>query len=516
MQSADAAAGVLYVDKNNPSCSDTAADAGSQAKPYCSIGLAAKVADKGQTVQVASGSYAELVTVGKPGDPGSPVVYQAALGATVTVGSGMANGFKVSNKSNVTIQGFAVSGTTSYGIYVTSGSSNVAISGNSVDHTKGVGVYVSGGANHTVSGNHVSYAGVVSGNSSSYTPGIKLAGVTGGSVSGNTADHNSDAGIQLASGTTGVTVSGNEAFANARSLISPGKRAAPGIDLRGAGNSVVGNYSHDNEDTGVQLYSGGDNNTVANNVLVGGGDHGVDVSHVRNARIVENTVYNNCASGINVEGSEASGNAVWDNVAVDNGNNSRNGVVCYRGTDNTPGKPGNIAISDNARGTTTVDHNNTYQRGGGTQYYWGARNTLAQFRTASGGQAMHDVYGDPRWVDAGGGDFHLTASSPAVGLADPSAPGYLPYDLDGAARDSAPDAGAYEYAGGGPPPTTTTSSSTTTTVAPTTTTVAPRPRPSRRRPLPARRRRPPPRRSPRPRPRSGVGTWSAIPASKRA
>jgi parallel beta-helix repeat protein len=438
------------------------------AAPLCHIQSAAnKALQPGDVVQVAGGSYPETVTPKAPGAAGSPITFIAAPNATVTVGAGQANGFKVSATSWISLQGFTISGTTSYGIYVTSASSNVSVTGNTIDHTKGVGVYVSGGSNNSVSSNHVSFAGVVSGNTSP-TPGIKLAGVSGGSVFGNTADHNSDAGIQLASGTTGVTVSGNETFGNARGLIGL-NRAAPGIDVRGSRNSVVGNDSHDNEDSGVQLYSGGDNATVADNVLIGGGDHGVDASNVMNARIVENTVYNNCASGINVEGNTASGNSVWDNIAVDNGNNSRNGVVCPR---DKAGKPGNIAVSDAAVGTTTVDHNNTYQSAGGTQYYWGARSTLDQFRVKSGGQATHDVYLPPQWVDASGGDFSLTAGSPAIGLADPNAPGYVATDFTGSARDSAPDSGAFEYAGAADPTTTTappTSEPTTTTVAPTTT-----------------------------------------------
>jgi parallel beta-helix repeat protein len=201
------------------------------AAPLCHIQAGAnKALQPGNVVQVAGGSYPELVTPKAPGSAGSPITFTTAPNAAVTVGSGLANGFKVSAMNWITIKGFAVSGTTSYGIYVTGGSSNVVVSGNTLDHTKGVGVYVSGGANTTVTGNHVSYAGVVSGNTSP-TPGIKLASVSGGSVGGNTADHNADAGIQLASGSTSVAVSGNQTFGNARGLIGR-SRAAPGIDVR--------------------------------------------------------------------------------------------------------------------------------------------------------------------------------------------------------------------------------------------------------------------------------------------
>src|SRR6266536_5863405 len=119
VRTASAAGTVLYVDQNNPSCSDTGT--GTSTQPFCTIKPAASLASAGQTVEVASGTYPELVTVGKSGSPGSPIVFTAAPGASVTV-SGMANGFKVSGKSYVNIQDFAVDGTTSYGIVVTSSS----------------------------------------------------------------------------------------------------------------------------------------------------------------------------------------------------------------------------------------------------------------------------------------------------------------------------------------------------------------------------------------------------------
>src|SRR5204863_9054293 len=100
----------------------------------------------------------------------------------VTV-TGGADGFVLSGKSWVTVRGFTVTNTSSYGIYV-SNSSNI-----------------------TLAGNHVSYAGKpVSGQTA---PGIYLTGVTDSTVSGNTADHNTDAGIYLTSGTTRVDVAGN-------------------------------------------------------------------------------------------------------------------------------------------------------------------------------------------------------------------------------------------------------------------------------------------------------------------
>jgi hypothetical protein len=47
------------------------------------------------------------------------------------------------------------------------------------------------------------------------------------------------------------------------------------------------------------------------------------------------------------------------------------------------------------------------------------------------------------WVNPAALDFHLTAGSPAINAGDPA--DHTATDRDGVPRDSAPDAGAYEY-----------------------------------------------------------------------
>src|SRR6266542_2857881 len=263
VRGAAAAAAVLYVDRNNPSCSDTGP--GTSTQPFCTIKPAASQATAGQTVQVASGTYPELVTVSNSGAPGSPIVFSAAPGAGGTV-SGQANGFKLAGKSYVTIQGFTVANTSSYGfyvsssssnvivsgntvsniasngIYVTTLSSNVTVSGNTISNTSNYGLHVDTSSNVTVSGNDVSFAGQRAVDLIKY--GIKLTDTTNSLVSGNVSHDNSNDGIFLDATTTGVRVTGNEAFGNARGY----SRAAPGIDVRGYNNTVDRNISHDNED----------------------------------------------------------------------------------------------------------------------------------------------------------------------------------------------------------------------------------------------------------------------------
>src|SRR6266508_3199459 len=256
VRGAAAAAAVLYVDRNNPSCSDTGP--GTSTQPFCTIKPAASQATAGQTVQVASGTYPELVTVSNSGAPGSPIVFSAAPGASVTV-SGQANGFKLAGKSYVTIQGFTVANTSSYGFYVSSSSSNVIVSGNTVSNIASNGIYVTTlSSNVTVSGNTVSgvqsHAIYVSPSSSNVTVNDnQVSGITGYgfwansssgvTVSGNTISNTSNYGLHVDT-SSNVTVSGNDvSFAGQRAV----DLIKYGIKLTDTTNSLVsGNVSHDN------------------------------------------------------------------------------------------------------------------------------------------------------------------------------------------------------------------------------------------------------------------------------
>src|SRR6266511_3676172 len=356
-QPAGAVASVLYVDNNNPSCSD--GGSGTSSVPFCTIGKGASVAAAGQTVQVASGTYSELVTVGHSGSAGSPIVLTAAAGASVTV-TGMANGFKVSGKSYITIHGFTVRNTSSYGIYVTGGSSNVTVSGDTVRDTTSYGIHVKDSANVHVSGNDVSGAGQqVSG----YTKyGVKFANSTSSLVSGNVSHDNSEAGVFL-------------------------------------DNTSDRNVSHDNEDSGLQFYSGSHDNLVVDNLSYSNGDHGIDDLNSTGQRIISNTVYKNVTAGINVEGTSP-GATIENNLAVDNGINS-------------PRTKGNIRVDSNSTSRTTVDFNLVYLSvSGQVMYVWGSTkySSLATFQAATG-QEAHGVQADPQWVSAGSGNFHLGSGS---------------------------------------------------------------------------------------------------------
>ena len=428
--SAHAAATTFYV--GGPGCSP--GGPGSPTQPYCTINEAAAVAMAGDTVLVAGGTYTEKVTVPRSGTAGNPIVFRPASSVPVTV-TGAANGFFVSGRSYVTIQGFAVTATTSFGIYLNN-SSNIVIANNTVTNS-----------------GHASQG--------STAAGIELAAVTASTVSGNTSDHNSDHGIFLNSSSSGNLISYNEASFNAEQW----QRNANGINVTGPNNSIIGNVTHDNEDSGLQFYPGGNNGLAALNVTYNNGDHGIDDLNVTGGRLVGNTVYHNCTSGINVEGT--GGNyTVENNVAVDNGvflvhPTPINYTILHDCQDR---RDGDIAIWDSAPPTTTIDNNLVYLSTGTKLYAFGSTYmSLADVRNATG-QEQHRHPGRPNFANASAGNFQLTEGSPAIDAANSGVSGEQPNDIRGVARSddllvpnngTGPelfdDIGAYEFVSSGSP-----------------------------------------------------------------
>jgi parallel beta-helix repeat protein len=415
-----AASGVLYVDRENPSCSD--AGTGLLTEPFCTIGAAAGKVQAGQTVQVATGTYPEMVTMVTSGTSAEPISFTTAPSATVTV-SGQTSGFVISGKSWISVTGFRVTNTTSYGIRVENS------------------------AHITLEQNRVSFSGTpVSG---STRAGIRLDNVTDSVVAENTADHNTDFGIALINGSTGNDVRDNHAFENARQFA----RAASGIRLTSApGNTVHGNVTHHNEDSGIEAYAGSNNTLFYNNVTYDNGDHGIDNNNVTGQRIVANTVYRNVTAGINVEGG-SSGATIRNNISVDNGINS-------------PRTRSNIRVdSASTSGTTMNDDLVHLTAPNQVLLIWNSTSysTLAAFQAATN-QEGRGIQAAPMWINPSAGNFHLTGGSPAIDSANSGASGQPATDANGNGRVDDPatpntgvgprsydDRGAYEFQSGPPP-----------------------------------------------------------------
>jgi parallel beta-helix repeat protein len=332
--------------------------------------------------------------------------------------TGQANGFNLSGVSWVTVIGFAITKTTGYGIVVSTAS-----------HV-------------TISNNHVSYAGQPQ--SGKVRTGIRFSGVTSSLVAGNVSDHNSDYGIALVGGSTGVEVRGNATYNNAEGY----QRAAAGIRLYASpGNIVHGNITHDNEDSGIECYTGSHNTLLYDNVAYNNGDHGIDNYQTTGQRVVSNTVYKNVTAGINVEGG-STGATLANNVSVDNGIKS-------------PRTHGDIRVESGSTSGTTMDYDLAYLTVSDTLLIWDSTSypSLSSFQSKTG-QEAHGFQGDPRWADQAHGDFRLSTGSPAIDSANSGASGQPSTDIDGLARVDDPatpntgagprpydDRGAYEFSG---------------------------------------------------------------------
>ena len=220
------------------------------------------------------GRDSERVSLSSSGTVAAPIDFTAVPGQNVTL-TGGTNGFYTNGKSYVTIQGFTVSGTTQDAIVVSRNSSHITVRGNRVTN-----------AGQPVSG--------------LTARGIRVDITNDNAIANNTVDHNTDYGIYVVGGSTRNEITGNRVFSNARSF----ERAASGIRIHdSAGNTISGNFSHDNEDSGIELVTGSPNNFVINNVVYNNGDHGIDnTGNSPNNSVIGNAVYNSMTSEINFEG----------------------------------------------------------------------------------------------------------------------------------------------------------------------------------------------------------------------
>ncbi len=417
---AGAAVSDYYVDKTVGACSDTGQ--GTVTAPFCSIAAGVARLGPGATLYIGDGTYAEMVKPTVSGAYDNPITIIRWPGRSPTI-----------------------TGTTTYGISLAK-LAYLVISHLTVTGTVKDGIFVSGSGNITISGNTVTSAGRPA--SGATFNGISLSSSNASTVTGNTTNQNNGHGIAVTGSSTGNTVVDNESSFNAWGWT----RNANGINVTAPGNVVLRNITHDNEDSGIQFFTGGNNNLAAANVTYNNGDHGIDDLNVTGGQLIGNTVFHNCTSGINVEGTSGY-YVVMNNVAVDNAvYPAYAGISCSR-------RAGNIGIWDSAPATTVVDHNLVWLSKPGKMYTFKSSYTSLAAMQAATGQERSGVQGDPKFADSLAWGLRLTKGSPAIDRADSGAAGEQDVDVLGQPRADDPDTpntfasgprlfddlGAYEY-----------------------------------------------------------------------
>jgi len=191
--------------------------------------------------------------------------------------------------------------------------------------------------------------------------------------------------------------------------------------------SITYNLIHDNGLTDIDhgIYYRGQKttavtrNTIANNVIVGNAGRGISMHDngglaVNHTIVAHNTIAQNGNTGILLALNGGTGSTIANNVVADNSRIYHHKQIRYRG------------------GTGNTIANNIA---------WSPIAADSGMESMPGNTVTGNVMQDPKFVDADD-NFHLLATSPAIGLA---LTGYATSDIDGKARDSQPDSGAYEY-----------------------------------------------------------------------
>ena len=225
-------------------------------------------------------------------------------------------------------------------------------------------------------------------------------------------------------GTHHVQITGNEI----RNSLCQGIYLEEQTDAYRITRNWIHANGHDCDEQAHGIYLQGDNHLVANNVIddqaEGYGIHVYD--YARNPRIVNNTIVNSGKGGIVVGGSGCrssgrcgvSGARIVNNVVA---YNSRNGIS---------------KVESESPKSCDIHSNLAFGNGWGSYGGGWPQGCLSANRTAN-----------PLFLDPSGRDYHLRASSPAVGAADPRM--VVSPDYDGVARPQGrgPDIGAYERGG---------------------------------------------------------------------
>ena len=454
-----AGAATFYVDNQSAGCNNSGA--GTELQPYCTISAAvAAHPGAGNTIIVKPGIYREQVTVPASGAAGTPFVIQAQGPGVVVDGAdsfasaglwtlSTGNVYLASTVSwsplQVFVDGARLTPSTSapnllpanaftwvsgQGLYVNLGGTNpglrqtlvgrrlygfnmfskswVTIDGFEVTRTEGRGIYMQSPCTDLViARNRVSFA-------NSY--GIQAVNGARLVIEQNVVSDCNLHGIGLTAGTNACTVRNNEAF----NMADPLDLHVAGIHLHTAPrNTLYGNRTHHNPDSGINFYTASDSCLSYNNRSWGNHDHGFDHLSAIATTHIHDVAYGNDMDGFSIEGTSPR-TRLNNCISVNNGLLTDEFDLWVNDL-STPG-----FVSDN-----NIFWNSTTQapfKFIATKY-----DTLDDYRAVSG-QDAHSKQADPRFTNGAAGDFMPLTGSPAIDAANSGVPNWPPLDAAGNAR----------------------------------------------------------------------------------
>jgi MYXO-CTERM domain-containing protein len=381
---------------------------GTAAEPFATLQRAADVAAAGDIVTVEPGTYAGF-SLGwdhpQDGRPDAPITFTARPGVVIDAKNAHTDdGIDLEGCSYVVVEGFEVVGMPRAGIRAVSSGANA------------IGVVIRGNDTHD---NEV--WGI-------FTSHVDSLLIEGNRATGSVEQH----GIYVSNACVNPVVRGNELAGNA-----------------GAGLHMNGDASQG----GAGVITGGlvEKNVIHDNGTKGGS--GINCDGVQSSRIRNNLIYAEHANGISLYQGDAAGPAT-NNVVASNtivvapdgrwalnvqngstGNRVENNILL----DENP-LHGSIDIDAASLAAFASDYNVVVDRFTADD---SALLSLDAWRAATN-QDAHSLVAAPAalFVSAGGNDYHLSATSPAIGAG--TATDAPSDDLEGQSRGGGVDIGAYE------------------------------------------------------------------------
>jgi hypothetical protein len=427
----DSYAAVYYVDRDHPTAANT--NPGSQTAPWKTIVHAASVAAAGDTVLIRAGIYEDGdVVIANSGAPGEPIEFRAHPG----------------DERQAVIRGAGVSSI---------GNSHIIVRNLKLEQTPRDGIRFEGPPNAAdppatdilIAGNHTF---------DTCASGIAIWGIEWEQDPGDydnirnvvIEDNLVELGtngcfneiITVANGAVNITVRNNEIRVGDPSM----EGGDEGIDFKeGVRDSYIyGNYIHDLSDKAIYIDGGSDprdpqitNIHIYDNIMTALPSAGIVVTtegrgDVNGVYIYNNVVYNVTGDGYrvydhpggNLDGGTVSNVLFINNTAYNTGTQTGGGFRV-----NHAGAQGIVLRNNIAWGNQSYDIR-------------GEAGTLIENNLCA--EVFCAVRGDPRFMDAAGGDFRLLPDSPALNAGSTAdAP---QTDILGVARPQGDgiDLGAYE------------------------------------------------------------------------